>query len=54
MDIALFEKGVLFIRNNDVFGKRLLIFKAKHHQKGTVDMDQLQKFIVYYFERIER
>lgn len=54
LDAALFEKGTLFIRGKDVFGKKLLIFKAKHHQKGTMDMDQLQKFIVYYFERIER
>ncbi|ODM93053.1 Motile sperm domain-containing protein 2 [Orchesella cincta] len=53
MDAALFEKGTLFIRNKDKFGKKLLIFKAKHHQKGTVDMEQLQKFIVYYFERKE-
>lgn len=54
MDAALLEKGTLFIRNKEVFGKKLLIFKAKHHQKGTIEMDQLQKFIVYWFERIER
>ena len=48
------DKGTMFIRNQDKWGKKLLIFKAKLHTKGTVAMEELQKFVVYYFERIER
>ena len=48
------EKGILFIRNQDKWGKKLLMFKAKYHQKGVEDFEVVKKFIVYFFERIER
>jgi len=50
----MIEKGTLFIRNKDNWGKDLLIFKAKTHTKGVNDMEDVKKFIVYWFERIER
>jgi hypothetical protein len=50
----MLAKGVLFIRNKDKWGKPLLVFKAKLHNKGVDDIEDVKKFIVYYFERIER
>jgi len=50
----MLEKGVLFIRGQDKFGKKLLVFKAKEHVKGKEELEMMQKFIVYYMERIER
>ncbi|OXA61517.1 Motile sperm domain-containing protein 2 [Folsomia candida] len=49
----LLEKGVLFIRGKDKWGKKLLVFKAQNHTKGSVEIEQLQKLVVYAFESIE-
>ncbi|OXA37926.1 motile sperm domain-containing protein 2 [Folsomia candida] len=50
----LLEKGVLFIRGKDKWGKKLLVFKAQNHTKGTVEIEHLQKLVVHAFERIEK
>lgn len=50
----LLEKGVLFIRGKDKWGKKLLVFKAQNHTKGSVEIEQLQKLVVYAFESIEK
>lgn len=42
------------MRNQDNWGKVLLIFKAKTHTKGVHDMEDIKKFVVYWFERAER
>ncbi|XP_046734885.1 motile sperm domain-containing protein 2-like [Diprion similis] len=48
------EEGIFFPHNKDKDGKTLLIFKSKLHFKGTKDFGELQRCIVYWFERLER
>ncbi|XP_060534835.1 motile sperm domain-containing protein 2-like isoform X2 [Cylas formicarius] len=52
MDIII--KGSFFPHGRDIDGKTIFIFKAKLHQKGTVNMDDLKRCVVYWFERLER
>lgn len=49
-----FDKGALFIHNRDKDGCKMLIFSVRLHQKGTLDMDQLKRFLIYWLERLER
>ncbi|XP_017493864.1 PREDICTED: motile sperm domain-containing protein 2-like, partial [Rhagoletis zephyria] len=46
--------GVVFAHNKDVDGKTLLIFRTKLHVKGTKDMDEVIRVVVYWIERIHR
>ncbi|XP_066154921.1 motile sperm domain-containing protein 2-like [Euwallacea fornicatus] len=52
MDIII--KGAFFPYGEDIDGKTLLIFKCKLHSKGGVNMDELKRCIIYWFERTER
>ncbi|XP_011195969.2 motile sperm domain-containing protein 2-like [Zeugodacus cucurbitae] len=46
--------GVIFARNKDLDGKTLLIFRTKLHVKGTKNMDEVIRVVVYWIERIQR
>lgn len=48
------EEGAFFPRNKDKDGRTLLIFKSKLHNKATKDFWELQRCVVYWFERLER
>lgn len=47
-------EGGMFPRGRDKDGNAILIFKCKKHVKGTKDMDQLKRCVVYWFERLEK
>ncbi|XP_075162191.1 motile sperm domain-containing protein 2-like [Haematobia irritans] len=46
--------GVIFPHNKDVDGKPLLIFKTKKHIKGSKDMNEILRVLIYWVERIHR
>ncbi|TMW52556.1 hypothetical protein DOY81_002381 [Sarcophaga bullata] len=46
--------GVIFPHNKDIDGKPLLIFKTKLHVKGSKDMGEVLKVLVYWIERLHR
>ncbi|XP_011697966.1 PREDICTED: motile sperm domain-containing protein 2-like [Wasmannia auropunctata] len=48
------EEGVVFGFSKDKDGKKLFIIKSKLHVKGVKDFSELQRCIVYWFERLER
>ncbi|CAB3364898.1 Hypothetical predicted protein [Cloeon dipterum] len=48
------DEGGLFAHNRDKDGKPLLIFRVKTHTKGQHNMDDLKKYTIYWFERLER
>ncbi|KAG8228141.1 hypothetical protein J437_LFUL002796 [Ladona fulva] len=48
------EGGVLFVRGKDKDGKPLLILKVKKHTKSHGDPEGLKKYVIYWFERLER
>lgn len=48
------EDGSIFGFSKDKDGKKLFIIKSKLHVKGTKDFPELQRCIVYWFERLER
>ncbi|XP_058805543.1 motile sperm domain-containing protein 2-like [Phymastichus coffea] len=48
------EDGVCFAYGHDKDGKKLFIIKSKLHTKGSRDFSELQRCIVYWFERLER
>ncbi|XP_077260747.1 motile sperm domain-containing protein 2 [Temnothorax americanus] len=48
------EDGSIFGFSKDKDGKKLFIIKSKLHVKGVKDFSELQRCIVYWFERLER
>ncbi|KAL0116879.1 hypothetical protein PUN28_010034 [Cardiocondyla obscurior] len=48
------EDGVIFGFSKDKDGKKLFIIKSKLYVKGAKDFPELQRCIVYWFERLER
>ncbi|EGI62159.1 PREDICTED: motile sperm domain-containing protein 2-like [Acromyrmex echinatior] len=48
------EDGVIFSYSKDKDGKKLFVIKSKLHVKGVKDFAELQRCIVYWFERLER
>nr|CAH7753987.1 unnamed protein product [Callosobruchus chinensis] len=52
MDILC--SGGFFPHGADIDGCMLLVFKCKKHTKGVTKMEELQKCIIYWFERVER
>ncbi|EZA54168.1 hypothetical protein DMN91_000417 [Ooceraea biroi] len=48
------EDGSCFSFGRDKDGKKLFIIKSKLHFKGAKDFPELQRCIVYWFERLER
>lgn len=48
------EEGIFFGYGKDKDGKTLFIFKSRLHVKGTRDFGELQKCVIYWFERLER
>uniref|UniRef100_A0A1A9W4J6 MSP domain-containing protein n=1 Tax=Glossina brevipalpis TaxID=37001 RepID=A0A1A9W4J6_9MUSC len=46
--------GFIFSHNVDIDGKPLLIFQTKNHIRGTKNMDDVVKIVVYYIERLHR
>ena len=51
---SFFDKKSLFIHNRDKDGCKMLIFTVSKHVKGSVDMDELRRFFIYWVERLER
>ncbi|KAF7385774.1 motile sperm domain-containing protein 2-like [Vespula maculifrons] len=48
------EEGVIFSYGKDKDGKTLFIVRSKLHVKGAKDFGELQRCIIYWFERLER
>lgn len=48
------EDGVVFSHGKDKDGKSLFIIKSKQHVKGAREFSEIQRCIVYWFERLER
>ncbi|XP_043286137.1 motile sperm domain-containing protein 2-like [Venturia canescens] len=48
------EDGVFFGYGKDKDGKTLFIIKSKLHTKGGRDFGELQRCIIYWFERLQR
>ena len=48
------EDGVCFGYGKDKDGKKLFVIKSKLHTRGSRDFAELQRCIVYWFERLER
>ncbi|XP_039287227.1 motile sperm domain-containing protein 2 isoform X2 [Nilaparvata lugens] len=48
------KEGHVFVRNRDLDGKSLLIFKWKKHVKGKWDFEEIKRCVIYWFERLER
>ncbi|XP_032679586.1 motile sperm domain-containing protein 2-like isoform X2 [Odontomachus brunneus] len=48
------EDGSCFSFGKDKDGKKLFIIKSKLHFKGVKDFTEIQRCIVYWFERLER
>nr|CAI5867080.1 unnamed protein product [Callosobruchus analis] len=46
--------GGFFPHGADIDGCMLLVFKCKKHTKGAIKMADLQRCIIYWFERVER
>lgn len=47
-------EGAFFPEGRDKDGCKLFILKCKKHTKGTKDFEELQRCVVYWFERLER
>lgn len=52
MDLII--KGAFFPHGKDIDGKHMLVFKCKMHTKSSVDMNDVKRCVVYWFERVER
>lgn len=48
------EEGSIFGFSKDKDDKKLFVIKSKLHVKGAKDFSELQRCIVYWFERLER
>ncbi|CAK9802935.1 Motile sperm domain-containing protein 2 [Anthophora plagiata] len=48
------ENGLCFVYGKDKDGKTMFVIRCKLHTKGSKDFTQLQKLVVYWFERLER
>lgn len=48
------EEGSCYGYGKDKDGKKLLVIKLKLHVKGVKEFAELQRCIVYWFERLER
>uniref|UniRef100_A0A1B0CKR3 Putative phosphatidylinositol transfer protein pdr16 n=1 Tax=Lutzomyia longipalpis TaxID=7200 RepID=A0A1B0CKR3_LUTLO len=46
------HEGFMFPKNRDINGKRLLIFRSKLYVRGTKDMDDVKRLLVYWVERV--
>ncbi|GAB0087455.1 motile sperm domain-containing protein 2 [Sergentomyia squamirostris] len=46
------HEGFMFPKNRDVNGKRLMIFRSKLYTRGSKDMDDVKKILVYWIERV--
>lgn len=54
VDESFFDTGALYVHNRDVDGCKILIFEVQKHAKGTLNMDMLKKFLIYWLERLDR
>lgn len=48
------EDGLCFIYGKDKDDKTMFVIRCKLHTKGSKDFSELQKLVVYWFERLER
>ena len=54
LDPSLKAKGTLYLRNRDADGKQLLVFDCKKHFKSEVKIEDMQKMLIYFLERVDR
>lgn len=47
-------EGAVFPRCRDKEGFKMFIFNGKKYTKGTRNLDDLKRCIIYWFERLER
>lgn len=52
MDYIL--EGSVFSRGRDKDGCAIFVFKCKRHMKGSKNMEEFQRCVVYWFERLEK
>ncbi len=46
--------GTLFFHGRDKDGKRMLVFRVRNHAKSKELMSEMQKFVLYHLERVEK
>ena len=44
----------MFDRNRDIDGKKILIFKTALYTRGSVNVENMKKNLIYYVERLYR
>lgn len=54
VDLDILKAGLMFDRNVDCDGKRLLIFKTKLYTRGSFNVENMKKNLIYYVERLYR
>lgn len=48
------DAGLCFIHGKDKDGKTMFVIRCKLHTRGSKDFNELQRLVVYWFERLER
>ncbi|XP_017893126.1 motile sperm domain-containing protein 2 isoform X2 [Ceratina calcarata] len=48
------DVGLCFIHGKDKDGKTMFVIRCKLHTRGSKDFNELQRLVVYWFERLER
>lgn len=54
VDVDVIKFGMMFDRNVDCDGKRILIFKTKMYTRGQFNIETMKKNLIYYLERLYR
>lgn len=54
INMDLIRQGMVFLRNVDRDGKRLLIFKSKLYIRGANNMTDMKTNLLYFIERLYR
>lgn len=54
VDVDVIKFGMMFDRNVDCDGKRILIFKTKMYTRGQFNIEIMKKNLIYYLERLYR
>lgn len=46
--------GLIFCHNHDIDGKPLLILTTRQHTRGSKDLNEVLRVLIYWIERIHR
>jgi hypothetical protein len=44
----------IFDHKKDKDGKTILTLLCKHHEKGKQDLNEIKRYVVYWFEKLQR